>query len=53
MPQLTKDELDAFLPHAGSMRLIDRVESWDDRRPFAAGHVRIIIPLIRCGAALA
>ncbi len=29
MPQLTKEELSAFLPHAGAMRLIDRVESWD------------------------
>jgi predicted hotdog family 3-hydroxylacyl-ACP dehydratase len=30
MPYLNKDELDAFLPHAGSMRLIDRVTSWDE-----------------------
>jgi predicted hotdog family 3-hydroxylacyl-ACP dehydratase len=30
MPQLTKEELTTFLPHAGAMRLIDRVESWDD-----------------------
>ena len=30
MPQLTKEELNTFLPHAGAMRLIDRVESWDD-----------------------
>jgi len=30
MPQLTKEELTAFLPHAGAMRLIDCVESWDD-----------------------
>lgn len=30
MPQLTKEELSTFLPHAGAMRLIDRVESWDD-----------------------
>jgi len=29
MPQLTKEDLSAFLPHAGSMRLIDYVESWD------------------------
>jgi predicted hotdog family 3-hydroxylacyl-ACP dehydratase len=29
MPQLTKEELSTFLPHAGAMRLIDRVESWD------------------------
>ncbi|TKS60650.1 MAG: hypothetical protein EWM72_01200 [Nitrospira sp.] len=29
MPQLTQEELSAFLPHAGAMRLIDRVESWD------------------------
>lgn len=29
MPQLTKEELSAFLPHTGSMRLIDSVESWD------------------------
>jgi predicted hotdog family 3-hydroxylacyl-ACP dehydratase len=30
MSQLTKEELSTFLPHAGAMRLIDRVESWDD-----------------------
>jgi len=30
MPELTKDELSRFLPHEGAMRLIDRVESWDD-----------------------
>lgn len=30
MPALTKDELSAFLPHAGAMRLLDVVESWDD-----------------------
>ena len=30
MPQLTKEELSTFLPHAGAMHLIDRVESWDD-----------------------
>ena len=30
MPQLTIEELSAFLPHAGAMRLINRVESWDD-----------------------
>jgi predicted hotdog family 3-hydroxylacyl-ACP dehydratase len=30
MPHLTKDELAVFLPHAGSMRLIDRVASWDE-----------------------
>jgi predicted hotdog family 3-hydroxylacyl-ACP dehydratase len=30
MPHLTKDELTPFLPHAGAMRLIDRVESWDE-----------------------
>lgn len=29
MPALTKDELDSLLPHAGAMRLLDRVESWD------------------------
>lgn len=29
MPQLTKEELSRLLPHAGSMRLIDSVESWD------------------------
>ena len=29
MPQLTKEELSRFLPHEGTMRLIDRVESWD------------------------
>ena len=31
MPKLTKEELSAFLPHAEAMRLIDQVESWDDR----------------------
>jgi predicted hotdog family 3-hydroxylacyl-ACP dehydratase len=30
MPQLTKEELSTFLPHTGAMRLINRVESWDD-----------------------
>jgi predicted hotdog family 3-hydroxylacyl-ACP dehydratase len=30
MPYLTKSELAAFLPHAGAMRLIDWVESWDE-----------------------
>ena len=30
MPHLTKDELAVFLPHAGSMRLLDRVASWDE-----------------------
>src|SRR5689334_22758510 len=30
MPPLTKDELAALLPHAGTMCLLDRVESWDD-----------------------
>jgi predicted hotdog family 3-hydroxylacyl-ACP dehydratase len=30
MPELTKDELSRFLPHEGAMRLIDRVESWND-----------------------
>ena len=30
MPHLTKEELAAFLPHAGSMRLLDRVASWDE-----------------------
>ena len=29
MPTLTKEELSAFLPHAGAMRLLDLVESWD------------------------
>ena len=29
MSQLTKEELGTFLPHAGAMRLIDRVELWD------------------------
>jgi predicted hotdog family 3-hydroxylacyl-ACP dehydratase len=32
MPELTKDELSRFLPHEAAMRLIDRVESWDDAR---------------------
>jgi predicted hotdog family 3-hydroxylacyl-ACP dehydratase len=30
MPAVTKEELSSLLPHAGAMRLIDRVESWDD-----------------------
>ena len=30
MPHLTKEELAGFLPHAGNMRLIDRVEEWDN-----------------------
>lgn len=30
MSYLTKEELSEFLPHAGAMRLIDGVESWDD-----------------------
>lgn len=30
MSQLTRDELDGFLPHGGAMRLIDYVESWDE-----------------------
>ncbi len=30
MPSLTKDELASLLPHAGTMRLLDRVDSWDD-----------------------
>jgi predicted hotdog family 3-hydroxylacyl-ACP dehydratase len=30
MPSLTKEELAPLLPHAGTMRLLDRVESWDD-----------------------
>ena len=29
MPSLTKDDLVCLLPHAGAMRLLDRVESWD------------------------
>jgi predicted hotdog family 3-hydroxylacyl-ACP dehydratase len=29
MPSLTKEDLNAFLPHTGAMRLIDLVESWD------------------------
>lgn len=29
MPVLSKDELSRFLPHAGAMRLLDGVESWD------------------------
>lgn len=37
MPSLTKEELAPLLPHAGTMRLLDRVESWDDST-------------IRCGA---
>ncbi|MDH5668315.1 MAG: hypothetical protein OEY86_09920 [Nitrospira sp.] len=30
MPTLNRDELSSFLPHAGAMRLIDGVESWDE-----------------------
>jgi predicted hotdog family 3-hydroxylacyl-ACP dehydratase len=30
MPTLSKGELSEFLPHAGAMRLIDSVESWDE-----------------------
>ena len=30
MPHLTKGELAVFLPHAGSMRLLERVASWDE-----------------------
>lgn len=29
MPTLSKDALNELLPHAGAMRLIDGVESWD------------------------
>lgn len=29
MPELTKQELNRFLPHAGSMCLLDTVEGWD------------------------
>ncbi len=29
MPSLSKEELSEFLPHGGTMRLIDRVESWN------------------------
>jgi predicted hotdog family 3-hydroxylacyl-ACP dehydratase len=31
MPRLTKEELCTFLPHEGTMLLIDQVDSWDDR----------------------
>lgn len=30
MPQLTKHELGAFLPHGGAMCLMDHVEFWDE-----------------------
>ncbi len=30
MPSLTKNELASLLPHAGTMRLLDGVELWDD-----------------------
>jgi predicted hotdog family 3-hydroxylacyl-ACP dehydratase len=30
MPHLTNHDLAAFLPHAGSMRLLDRATSWDE-----------------------
>lgn len=30
MPHLTRDDLAVFLPHAGSMRLLDRAASWDE-----------------------
>ncbi|MDH4188359.1 MAG: hypothetical protein OEV08_15325 [Nitrospira sp.] len=31
MPQLTHEELSLLLPHAGAMRLLGRVESWDEQ----------------------
>jgi predicted hotdog family 3-hydroxylacyl-ACP dehydratase len=30
MPSLTKEELAVLLPHTGAMRLLERVESWDE-----------------------
>ncbi|MBM4127738.1 MAG: 3-hydroxylacyl-ACP dehydratase [Nitrospira sp.] len=40
MPSLTKEELAGLLPHAGAMRLLDCVESWDDStiRCLAVSH---------------
>ena len=40
MPVLNKDELSKFLPHAGAMRLIGGVESWDEEtiRCYAQSH---------------
>jgi predicted hotdog family 3-hydroxylacyl-ACP dehydratase len=49
MPSLTKDELAGLLPHAGTMRLLDRVESWDDStiRCHAVSHRESANPLRR------
>lgn len=40
MPTLNRDELSRLLPHAGAMRLIDGVESWDEAtiRCYAQSH---------------
>jgi len=49
MPQLTAQELAAFLPHAGEMCLIDAVECWDDSmiRCRTSSHRRLSNPLRR------
>ena len=49
MPSLTKDELASLLPHGGTMRLLDRVESWDDStiRCCTASHRDLANPLRR------
>jgi predicted hotdog family 3-hydroxylacyl-ACP dehydratase len=51
MPYLNKDELAAFLPHGGSMRLIDRVASWDESsiRCQSRSHRYPDNPLCRAG----
>jgi predicted hotdog family 3-hydroxylacyl-ACP dehydratase len=51
MPHLTKDELVAFLPHAGSMRLLERVASWDESsiRCHTKTHHDSVNPLRRGG----
>lgn len=40
MRHLTKEELACFLPHAGNMCLVDRVEEWDDTtiRCYTSSH---------------
>lgn len=49
MPLLSKDELARLLPHAGTMRLLDGVESWDDStiRCLAVSHRDPANPLRR------
>lgn len=51
MPTLSKDELSKFLPHAGSMFLLDGVESWDETtiRCRAQSHRDPVNPLRQNG----